>query len=161
MIHTDAHRATLKNTLSREEEESITLCQGHSRETAKRFYELNDHKQAAVHTIAAHKVLYGEMPAIKISKRKAEDEDFKPIEEEFEDSPSKRIKWTPEHEQWIVKWIEEYKRHVLYNGKINWKKCSKDISNDLEAMEIFTPAHTDPSKLREFAKRLNRKNSKI
>ncbi|MFO0414617.1 MAG: hypothetical protein ACK50E_03110 [Bacteroidota bacterium] len=158
MLQTDTHNATLKHTLSKEEEESLTMTQGHSRETARRFYEIKNQEQAAIQSIEAHRILYGEMPQIKI-KRKCEEEEYHP-DEESEPSKDKRIKWTLEHEAYILEWIEGYKKDIFYTGKMNWRKCSNDITNDPKGW-IFTSAHRDPAKLREFAKRIAKKQNTL
>lgn len=160
MIQTDTHRATMKNNLSREEEESMTMTQGHSRETSRRFYEVKNKEQAALQSIEAHRTLYGEMPPIKIKRKVEEAEEYYPEEEQDELESSKRIKWNPEHELYILEWMEGYKKDFLYTGKMNWKKCCTDIANDPNG-RIFTPAHRDPAKLREFVKRIAKKRNSL
>lgn len=156
MMQTDTHRATMNQTLSKEQEESITMCQGHSQETARKFYEIKDKEKAAFQSIEAHQILYGEMPSIKIPKRSNQDDPFYPDDLD-EENKNKRTKWTIEQEEWILDWMDKYKQDVFFNGNMNWKKCVKDIECDSKAQHIFTASHLDPSKLREFSKRLKKK----
>jgi hypothetical protein len=145
-MQTDTHRATMSNTLSKEQEESITFCQGHSQAVSKRFYEMKDKEKAAKQTISAHQILYGEMPSLNIRKRNLQDDEFIPDDQLEDEAKEKRIKWTPEQESWILNWMEQYKTDVLFNGSMNWKRCIKDIQSTPEALQIFPPSHHDPSK---------------
>ncbi len=169
MIQTDTHRATVNNTLSKEQEESITLCQGHSRETSRRFYEIQDKERAAIQSVTAHQVLYGKMPDVNIRKISSEDEEFRihqdivdDVDDDDDDdddgtSKCKRIRWTQNQEEWIINWMEKCKNNCLSGRQLNWKKCLNDMKTDDMAINIFTPAHHDICKLREFGKRLNKK----
>lgn len=158
-MQTDTHRATISNRLSKDEEESVTLFQGHSQTTAKKFYEIKDQQRAAEKTIQAHQTLYGEMPSLKLRRRNisVSDEEYAP--DDPVEGKRKRLQWTPDQERWVLSWMEECKirKDVISSNKMNWIKCVKDMESDPKALEIFSPAHCDPAKLREFSKRLKKK----
>lgn len=161
-MQTDTHRATINNRLSKEEEESVTFYQGHSQATANKFYEIKNKERAAQQTIRAHNTMYGEMPSLTIRKRNINDE-YLPDDQFEGEEIRKRLQWTPDQERWILSWIEECKnnKEVLPSSKMNWIKCVKDMESDPKALEIFSPSHFDPAKLREFSKRLKKKRQSL
>jgi hypothetical protein len=81
MQHTAAHEAVMEQKIPEEFEESLAYTQGHSRETAQRFYVMKNMQKHATTACLAHKRLHGEFTAVDIPSPSPEEEEYLPVDD--------------------------------------------------------------------------------
>jgi hypothetical protein len=165
----EAHDAVAQHKITQQAEEAITLSQGHSRQVAEKYYQMRNLRDAAVVAAETHEDLYGRQDVPNISSE--EDGEYLPNpgdENEDEEvctpikgfSPKrKRLSWSHDEEEWILKWVGNHLKSPQYNSKINWKLCLKELRRDKLA-KLFPEEHQDSTKIMECAKRLAKKHKK-
>jgi hypothetical protein len=78
MQQTEAAEARLEEVIDGHQEEAITLHQGHSSETARRFYLKRDAHRVAKQAVEAHGNMYGPMPSTLKRLRESDDDPYVP-----------------------------------------------------------------------------------
>ena len=81
MQQTEAAEARLEEVIDGHQEEAITLHQGHSSETARRFYLKRDAHRVAKQAVEAHSAMYGPMPSTLMPLRESDDDPYIPPNE--------------------------------------------------------------------------------